>query len=89
MTQAELFDNAKACEEMMRRAPELHIRATYGKLFDMWIKLANDSVHMTPEILAIEIAAINEMQSKIHAVVQSKIDAINSENKAIGGATPI
>jgi len=75
MTQPELFDKAKACEEMMRRSTELHVIATYQRLRDMWIKLANDSVDMTPEILAIEIAGINDMQSKIDAVVQSKIDA--------------
>ena len=69
-TQAELFDKAQECEEMALRTSEPQTVAAYAKVRDMWIKLANSSSSMTPDVLAFEIANITDLQSRIAAVNQ-------------------
>jgi hypothetical protein len=69
-TQSELFDKAQACDQMTWSTSDLQIVAAYARVRDMWIELANDSVSMTPELLAAAIANISDMQSRIVAVDQ-------------------
>ncbi len=60
---ADLFNKAAHCERLMERERDEVRNAAYRLLRDMWIALAHQRPLLSPEELAREVAAIEEIQS--------------------------
>ena len=63
--QADLFDRATDCQRRFDHASSPEEKGTFKVLRDLWTALANESVVLSPDHLAKEIAAIEELQSKV------------------------
>jgi uncharacterized protein with PhoU and TrkA domain len=65
MPQAELFDRAAQCDRLMTSASDSVTRNAFKILRDLWITLANESLLMTHELLAEEVAALEKIQASL------------------------
>lgn len=63
--QANLFDRAADCQRAFDLASTPVDKSTFKILRDMWTALANESLSLSQDRLAKEIAAIEELQSKV------------------------
>ena len=63
--QADLFDRAADCQRRFDHESSLEEKGTFKVLRDLWTALANESVVLSPDHLAKEIAAIEDLQSKV------------------------
>jgi len=63
--QSELFDRAAECERLTQEASDTGKQTAFRMLREMWIALANESSSMSSQMLAKEIAAIDELQATI------------------------
>ena len=70
-TQADLFDIAAKCELASQNVADEEQRLSLKKLGDLWTALANESLNMSEERLAQEIAATE----RIHASVFGRGEA--------------
>lgn len=59
----DLFNKAAQCERLMEQEHDEIRHAAYRLLRDMWIALAHQRPLLSPEDLAREVAAIEEIQS--------------------------
>jgi len=65
MSQGDLFDRAADCQRAFDLASNPEEKCTLKVLRDLWTALANESLVLSHDQLAKEIAAIEDLQSKI------------------------